>query len=495
MPNFVAKSTGPTLMLKLLFRMWFVQKRRDFHWQSIFITLYLLALVVMMAIAVWVEAHEQLARLGNAHFFDYLAPIIAVSFIVPDLMLKIFWHRDPVEMDDSLRTRPMPRHTWSRFVVLSQLLSGLTWMMPACYIVLICLFGMGWLAALLSFLVVLMLSLVNSLVVCCWRRAPGNRYTLPIIFGYLVYLFITYASTVATAALALLPHLRASRHADTAPLELHAESLLIALGVSIAVMALALWALYAYFNRMRNYNEESSSSRHVHNWGKVSLMSMEWVSVLRSKRMRTSVIVIAVIFLLNGYLQQNPEIISDLGFNSMLLLSIAFPSIILGQWCLGIEANYCHGIWSRPWPIETILRNKYYFFVILNTIMTILLMPAVFLLGMNIFTLLASFVFASGFYVLLMLPTCLYSSRMDLFSSAFFNYQGGNKRLNIYSFVILIPLAIYYASYILLATWQADIIMAAIGIVGFALHRWFIHWLTGIWLTRRYTIMERWLTE
>ena len=67
--------------------------------------------------------------------------------------------------------------------------------------------------------------------------------------------------------------------------------------------------------------------------------------------------------------------------------------------------------------------------------------------------------------------------------------------MNIYSIVILIPLAINYAAYFTLPAWMADVILATIGIVGFAIHRWFIHWITSIWLKRRYAIMERWLTE
>lgn len=473
-----------------------MQIRRDFHWQSVFITIYLLVLVIVMAVGVWAGAHEQLERLGNSHFFDYITPAIAMSFIIPDFMFKLFWHRDPVEMDDSLRTRPVPQRSWSQFILLSQLLSGLTWMMPSCYIVALCLFGVGWQAALLSFVAVLLVSMVNTLVVCCWRRAPGNRYTLPIVFGYLLYLFLTGVYVVISTAIVLVPYLKVSRKATAeTPVEAHVLQVVAILLGFIVLLLVALWLLYTYFNRLRNYNENRDGGGHVHQWGKVSLMSIEWVSVLRSKRMRTSVLVIAVVFLLNGYLQQMPEVFNETGFNSMLLLAIAFPSVILGQWCMGIEANYCHGIWSRPWPIETILRNKYYFFVILNAIMTMLLLPSVFLQGMSIFTLMANFIGASGFYVLLMLPTCLFSSRMDLFSSAFFNYQGGNKRLNIYSIVILLPLAIYFASYYMLPSWVADIIMASLGIAGFLLHRWFIGWLSRIWVRRRYSIMERWMTE
>jgi len=93
------------------------------------------------------------------------------------------------------------------------------------------------------------------------------------------------------------------------------------------------------------------------------------------------------------------------------------------------------------------------------------------------------------------MATCLYSSRMDLFSSAFFNYQGGNKQLNFFSFIMFIPMGIYFGAYYLLPMLYAHLLVGGLGLLGLALHRPYIHWISNIWHRRRYEIMERWLTE
>ena len=179
----------------------------------------------------------------------------------------------------------------------------------------------------------------------------------------------------------------------------------------------------------------------------------------------------------------------------MLLFGIAFPSIILAQWVMGIEANFFAGIWSRPWTVEGILQRKYLFFCAQCCMMALLLLPCVFFLGLSPVTLLCTLLFGCGCFVLPFMATCLFSSRMDLFTSAFFNYQGGNKQINVFSFVMFLPLGIYYAAYFLLPIWWAHALIGGLGLLGLLLHRTYIHWIAGLWHKRRYEIMERWLSE
>lgn len=272
----------------------------------------------------------------------------------------------------------------------------------------------------------------------------------------------------------------------------YASAALLALNVLVG------WFLHRYFTRMKNHNEETHApvSARARNLGDVSLWSIEWVQLLRSKRLRVSFILIAVIFLLNTYLQQQPVVQKDYhGINLMLLFGVAFPSIILAQWVLGIEANFFSGIWTKPWPVEGILRRKYLFFCAICGAMAVLILPCVLWMGMSFWMLLSTLLFGCGVFVLPFMATCLFSSRMDLFSSAFFNYQGGNKQLNFFSFIMFIPMGIYFASYFLLPTLYAHLLIGGLGLVGILLSRPYIHWISNIWHRRRYKIMERWLTE
>ena len=167
--------------------------------------------------------------------------------------------------------------------------------------------------------------------------------------------------------------------------------------------------------------------------------------------------------------------------------------MFLGQWVFGIEGNYFHGLWTKPYSIEHMLLNKYKFFFILTLSVAVLLIPAIFFMGLRPTTLIAMILFLGCGQSLLMMPTCLFSTRVDLFTSAFFNYQGASMRVTIYSLIILIPLAIYAICSLALAPLWGDAVMAAIGLAALAFHRPCIRLLAQKWKNNRYENMERYL--
>ncbi|MBP5770221.1 MAG: hypothetical protein J6W75_02530 [Bacteroidaceae bacterium] len=470
------------LTLKELIRLWYTQKRRDFTWKDVFISLYFTVLFVVMVVAFYFQFQEFWGDKPLPVSLTMAVPLIAVSIMQGDLLIKLFWRRSPVEMDDYLRTRPVSARDWGCFVLFQTSLAFLQWMLPLMVAFVVALFlsvGHALLALLLAFSV----TMINALFQNCWRRAPGNEWTLPLVFGYLVWMVLAFAVVIAGFLLAA-----------------YGDFMLLTSAVLLLLNLVAGGILHWYFCRMKNHNEEAHSPVHTtaHSLGQVSLWSIEYVQLLRSKRLRTSFLAIVIVFLLNVYLQQiTPQMQEDLSLhvNPMLLLGIGFPCIILAQWVLGVEANYFSGIWTKPWPLEGILLRKYYFFCVLCALMALLIMPAVLWMHLSVLSWLAALLFSCGIFVLPMMATCLYSSRMDLFSSAFFNYQGGNKQLNIFSFVMFLPMIIYYAAYIMLPSMWAHLLVGGLGVVGLLLHRWYIHWVASIWHRRRYGIMERWLAE
>ena len=483
--------------LKELIRLWMTQKRRDFSWRtflvSVFLTIYFLALVI----AVYIPLREHFSARDLPFELPAVVPLVAVAFLPGDLMMKLFWRRSPVEMDDYLRSRPVSPRAWSWFVLMDSAAGFLQWMLP-CFAAFVGLLVLPFGYALLLLLLTFSVTMVNALFQNCWRRAPGNQYTLPLVFAYLFWLVVSYAVAVACFVVVGM----AGDDASTPVLPKAVAwgvvvfSLLL-LAVNVGAGALLQW----YFRRLKNHNEEFHAPVHAtaRSLGEVSVWSIEWVQLLRSKRLRTSVLFIAIIFLLNTYLQQmtSSSMEQDLGLhvNPMLLFGVAFPSIILAQWVLGIEANFFSGIWTKPWPLEDILRRKYVFFCGLCLLMTLLMLPAVVWMHLSPLALLATLFYGCGVFVLPFMATCLFSSRMDLFSSAFFNYQGGNKQLNIFSFIMFIPMGIYYASYIFLPLLWAHLLIGGLGVLGLLLHRPYIHWIATLWFRRRYKIMERWQTE
>jgi len=466
-----------TVALREILRLWLRQKRHDFHWQDIFMTVYFGGIYIAVVIGLYAGFRDQLTDLPQVSKLVMGIPVVAMSIQLGDLMMKLFWRRSPVEMDDYLRTRPVAPGDWSLFVLIETSQSIMQWMF-ALMIAFAAAFVLPWWAVLTALLLTFSVSLTNALFQNCWRRAPGNEWTLPLVFGYLVWMGIAWAVALSAFFFG------------------YASSVAL-----LVVNAAVCYVLHRYFTRMKNHNEEMHApvSTKVHSFGEASLWSIEWVQVLRSKRLRVSFFLIVAIFLLNTYLQQMSfntiEKDFSLGVNPMLLFGIAFPSIILAQWVLGIEANFFSGIWTKPWPVEGILQRKFLFFCAICGMMALLILPCVFWMNMSIWAWLASLTFGCGFFVLPFMASCLFSSRMDLFASAFFNYQGGNKQLSAFSFIMFIPMGIYFAAYFLLPGWQAHLLIGGLGVLGLALHRPYIHWIANVWHRRRYKIMERWLKE
>lgn len=477
--------------LTQLFRLWMVQKRREFSWRTLLISLYFISLYAIVVCVFYGAISAQDEPLTIPVESIVAAMLVAVSIVPGDLLIKLIWRRSPVEMDDSLRSRPVPQRTWAMLVLFDTSMGFLQWMLPLAVAPVVALL-LGPAMGLVSLVMAFFCTMVNALFQNCWRRAPGNQYTFPLLVGYFAWLFALYALTIV-----VFVTLGVAADDPSQPLSPTAVGWA---GALATLLFLALnggvgFVLHRYFCRMKNYNENSGSAAHAHTPGQVSLARMEWTAVRRSKRLRMTLLFIAPIFLLNTYLQQMPDITSELGLNSMLLFGVSFPSIMLAQYGLGVEANYAHGIWSKPWPVETILLNKFRFHSLICCVMAACCLPAVVWMDMSILTLLAVLLFSVGFFLLLMLPMCLFCSRFDLFASAFFNYQGANKQMNIYSFIIFVPMIIYFVAYHFMPTHYADALLAGLGLIGLALHQPAIKWIGSIWRRRRYSIMERWTKE
>ncbi len=486
-----------SLAFRELIRLWWIQKRRTFHWKDLFLGAYFAALFIFMVCSAYFALHEELASKKLPFALAALVPLLSVSIIPGDMLLKLFWRRSPVEMDDYLRSRPVSASDWALLVLLDTSVGFMQWMLPFCISFVVALFvGIGW--GVLSFAVAFSCTLVNALLQNCWRRAPGNEYTLPLAFGYLVWGAVLYILPIFFFFAIGLAEDDPSQPLLPGVLE---WGTLITSALMALVNGCVCLVLHRYFARMKNHNEEQHApvAATARSLGNVSLWSIEWVQLLRSKRLRVSFLAMAILFLLNTYMQQmtTDTMQQDLGLsvNPMLLFGVGFPSMILAQWVLGIEANFFSGIWTKPWPVEGILRRKYLFFCALCVLMALLLIPAVLWMNLSPLALIATLFFSCGVFVLPFMATCLFSSRMDLFASAFFNYQGGNKQLNVFSFIMFIPLIIYYAAYFLLPPLWAHALIAVLGLLGFALHGVYIRWISSLWHKRRYKIMERWQGE
>ena len=461
-------------MLKQLLSLRYIQWRRNFSWRKFLVVLYLVGFMLLMIVSMLYASHDLLADLLDNLPLAALAITLVTTMALPDFMMKMMWNNDAVMMDDFLRTKPIPSRVWNRFMAV--LLAADPWnlVIP----MFIALVG-AWLlpagVTVLAVVAALVQTMMLSWLVADIHKAPDIEHSLPLWIGAVVY----YLGMTGLGSILIVLAMR-SGMALQLPGSPWTELVLF-----IVLDIVLMWVLYLYFSRMRAYDEHEQHTNTVRSVGDVTLFSTEYLSVWRSKRFRVPILFCSVLFLLQLYLQPD--------YPLALYFLLGWPSMLLGQWVFGIEGNYFHGLWTKPYSIEHVLLNKYKFFILLTLCMAVLIIPAIFFMGLRPTTLLALILFLGCGQSLLMMPTCLFSTRVDLFTSSFFNYQGTNMSITIYSLVIIIPIAIYMIATLALQPLWGDALMAAIGLAALAIHRPCIRMLARKWVYNRYENMERYL--
>ena len=462
-------------MLKQLLSLRYIQWRRNFSWKKFLVVLYLVGIVLLMIVPMLYLSRDLLADQLDKLPLGALAVTLISMLALPDFMLKLMWNTDAVVMDDFLRTKPVPSRVWNRFIAIVLAADPWNLLMPI-FVALVGSFLLPAGITVLAVVAALVQTLMLSWLVADIHKAPDINHSLPLWIGAVVYFLGMMGLGIFLVMLAKMFHLPGSPWTE----------FVLFIVLDIVLMGL----LYLYFCRMRAYDEHEQHANTVRSVGDVTLFSTEYLSVWRSKRFRVPMLILTVLFLLEAYMMPSNETGHVLLY---LYFLIAWPSMFLGQWVFGIEGNYFHGLWTKPYSIEHLLLNKYKFFILLTLGMAVLLIPAIFFMGMRPTTLLALILFLGCGQSLLMMPTCLFSTRVDLFTSSFFNYQGASMRVTVYSFIIIIPLAIYVFCTLALPPLWGDAVMAAIGLAALAIHRPCIRLLAQKWKNNRYDNMERYL--
>lgn len=467
-------------MLKQLLSLRYIQWRRNFSWRKFLAVLYLVGVMLIMIVGILFASRVMLASLLGNLPPAALAIALVTTLALPDFMLKMMWNTDAVVMDDFLRTKPISSNVWNRFIAIALAIDPWNLVMPM-FMALVGAFLLPAGVTVLAVVASLVQTLMLSWLVADIHKAPDIEHSLPLWIGGVVY----YLGMTSVGAILIVLTMMSGMTLNLPGSPWTELMLFIVLDIVLTVV------LYLYFCHMRAYDEHEQHANNVRSVGDVTLFSTEYLSVLRSKRFRVPMLIFTVLFLLQGYMQ----LVDGEGGRRIfgLYLLLAWPSMFLGQWVFGIEGNYFHGLWTKPYSIEHMLQNKYKFFILLTLAMAVLLIPAIFFMGLRPTTLLALLLFLGCGQSLLMMPTCLFSTRVDLFTSAFFNYQGANMSVSIYSIVIIIPLIIYIICADVLSPLLGDAIMAAIGLAALAVHRPCIRMLAQKWKNNRYENMERYL--
>jgi hypothetical protein len=423
---------------------------------------YLFLLFLIISASVTFVAYTEMGATSGA---AVAVPFVAAGLIVPDFLGKLVMKQDETVMDHYLKSKPIPERSWNRFLLTTNLFSFWNWTIPVCLLP-FCLLFLKWSEILPSFLLLLAVSMVGGVAITALRRAKGWSNKWPVFGGMLVWLIVAqmYALTCM-----LMPWW-------------------VSVTGFLLLCAGAIAMFYDYLCDLRRYDESQAKAGRLF-LGASSLFSMEYISLLRSKRLRVSVLVLPLVFVFNTYTQ----LVNGLNviFYSMLLFEIFSPSMMLGQWVFGIEGNYFDALWTKPLDIREILRNKFWFFAVLNAFATLLVVPVLWLSDLSPWLLGAAWLFTAGFANLTLMPTALISSRLELFQSAFFNYQGASLAINVYGLIVLVPIAIFCVCAWLLSPLVCSLVLAGIGLAGFALHWLVINMIADAYERRRYTCFER----
>ena len=448
-------------MLKLLLRLWADQKRRDFKWGRFFGQLYFFVLFFIISTAVTVAVHDETGDIENV---AGVVSFIAVSIIVPDFMHKLLMKHDETVMDHYLKSKPIPERAWNRFLLVGNLVNYWNWAIPLLLLP-FCVVFMKWTDMLPSFLLLVAVSMVGGVAITAFCRAKGWTNKWPVLVAMVIWLIM--ATIYSLTALIL-------------PWGVHIVGFFLLCAGAVAVF-------YDYLCDLRRYDEEKAKANRLFLSGRSSLFSMEYVSVLRSKRLRIAVLILPLVFVFNCY---NMRELGPMAY-MMLMFAVFSPSMMLGQWVFGIEGNYFDGLWTKPIDLRTILVNKYWFYALLNILPIFLLLPLIWMGDVSPWLFPVTWLFTAGMANLTLLPTALISSRIELFQSAFFNYQGASLAINMYSFVSLIPMAVYVLCVWLLPLTTALIVLTVAGIVGFVVHKMVIDRIARRYEQNRYKNFER----
>lgn len=460
-------------MLKLLLRLWILQQRRNFSWKDVFVGVYLIFLYVCMAIGYYMGAREGGEDLLAEGVPATIGAGIVVGMLIPDIILKIVMKKDATAMDDYIKARPVTERIWNTFLMTRNLLSVWNLILPV-----LCLPMLLWILpsvgqATSVFLLLLVYSEMNGLCITCYRKTTKWKYRWPILIGWLIMFFMLLTYQLVYSSLWSVAWLLGGLYIG-------------------AVFFSAL--IVVYLNYLKIYDEVQHKANKTLSLGKISLFSIQYIGLARAKRIRNMVLLIAGVFIFDAYLMiAVADDVDSTTAGSVIIYAlgiIMLPSVVLSQWTLGIEGNYFDGLMSKPITIQQLLCNNFYYYIIISMVSALFTLPIPFLTPAFNFSHIMAGICLSIFLSLYNMPTCLFSSRLEIFSASMFNWQGANTKINLYAIAFLIPLGLLTLLYIYVGELAFVSTCIALGIVSLAVHKWAIAKIANMFYVRRYKRME-----
>ncbi len=464
-------------MLKLLLRLWWLQQRRNFHKRDAFVGCYILFLYVVVGISFFKSFTESGGSLKGEDLPATLGAGIAIGMLIPDIIMKMVMKRDITAMDDYVKSRPIPEKIWNRFLLLTNMVSFWNYVLPVLMLpVFIYLLPIGQVIA--SFFLLLAFSYIDGIYITCYRKATEFMFKWPLILGWIGMFVILIGYMIIGSFFPVW---------------------MIWVGLFFLVVAVVA-GLTLYLYNLKIYNEQKRKVSRFRRFNHISLFSLQYIGTMRAKRIRNMVLLITAIFLFDSYVFAFIPAASaddELGRAGLVIVyivgSVLLPSVVLSQWTFGIEANYFQGLMTKPVRVEQMLHNCFYFYVIVSAVALMFVIPFLFFdKGVDLMVLVGAFCMAVVIN-LFNLPTCLFSSRLEIFSTSMFSMQGANMKINLYGIAFLVPLGALGAVYYFFGEMAWGCACIALALLSLAIHKWFIAKIAGVFYKNRYKRMEKFM--
>lgn len=464
-------------MLKLLIKLWWLQQRRNFRKRDAVVACYLIFLYVVIGVSFYHGFTQNGEILDGEDLPATLGAGIALGMLVPDIFMKMVMKRDITAMDDYVKSRPILEKIWNRFLLTTNLVSFWNYVLPVLALPVFIYLLPLW-QVVVSFLLLLSLSYIDGIYVTCYRKATDVMLKWPLVLGW-IGMFVVMIGYLSLASL---------------------FSEVLAWGGLFVLAVLVLVGLVFYLYQLKVYNEQKRKESRFRGFSHIDLFSLQYIGTLRAKRIRNMVILISVVFLFDAYMFAflPSEASHDLaGKTAMITLyvvgAILLPSVVLSQWTFGIEANFFQGLMTKPVQIKQMLQNCFYFNVMVSGVAMLLTLPFLFMnVGVGIQVLVSGLCLAI-FINLFNLPTCLFSSRLEIFSTSMFSMQGANMKINLFGIAFLVPLGAVAAIYYFFGELPWCIACVAMALMAVLVHKWFIGKIAMVFYKNRYKRMEKFM--
>lgn len=450
--------------MRTILRLMRLQRMREASKRQVFIALYLLSIYACYLLAF---SNDDILHFLSGVESDMISFFLILFFMITDMMMKFFFKTDVTVMDDFMKSRPISERTWNRVLLCTNLIDVFNYFIPALLLPLL------WFMCpsdrfLFSVVFTVAYSLLNGFLMMSYRRGGEWMMRWPLILAWiglwLVLMPFGFLFTVVS------------------PFVLYALSLLILL--------LAYRLLLFYMDKIKGYIETESRTGKVRMREGCRVNDLSHLAMWRSTRYRKGLLVLFAMFLYEVYYFGLVGNEANKYFELMVVIGLVALGSVFSGANFSVDGNYFDAIWTKPLDPERLLRRWYYNAIICSGVFLLALLPLVFMSDVRLIDLLVCWIMGALLLNLCFLTTSLFNKRIDLFTSAFFNYQGVNLLSLVIQSSVFVVAGIF--GKILLKSYSTLllVVLLSCSLIGFVLHKRIIRWIANRFKQKRYQLME-----